>query len=123
MSQCQVAQLTDRALIRLTGAGARAFLQGMITNDIGHAREGVAIHTGLLSPQGKILFDFFVLPDGDGYLLDVAATQSEELRQRLNFYRLRAEVTIEAEPSLQSGGFLGRCVAQASVRSACLCRS
>lgn len=101
MSQCQIAELPDRALLRLTGAGARSFLQGMITNDIGKADAGVAIHTGLLSPQGKILFDLFVLPDGDGYLLEVAGTQSEGLRQRLGFYRLRAEVKIEAEPSLQ----------------------
>ena len=55
----------------------------------------------LLSPQGKILFDFFVLADGDGYLLDVASAQAEALRQRLGFYRLRAAVTIEAEPSLK----------------------
>ena len=101
MSQWRIAELTYRALIRLTGAGVRSFLQGMITNDIGKATEGVAIHTGLLSPQGKVLFDFFVLPDSDGYLLEVAAAQSEGLRQRLGFYRLRAEVKIEAEPALR----------------------
>jgi folate-binding protein YgfZ len=101
MSQCKIAELPDRAVIRLSGAGARAFLQGLITNDIDKAAEGIAIHAGLLSPQGKILFDFFVLPDGDGYLLEVAAAQSEGLRQRLGFYRLRAEVQIEAEPALK----------------------
>jgi hypothetical protein len=101
MSQCRIAELTDRAVVRLSGAGARAFLQGLITNDIGKAAEGIAIHAGLLSPQGKILFDFFILPDHDGYLLEVAKSQSEGLRRRLAFYRLRAEVKIEAEPALK----------------------
>jgi folate-binding protein YgfZ len=101
MSQCKIAELPDRAVIRLSGAGARAFLQGLITNDIGKAAEGSAIHAGLLSPQGKILFDFFILPGHDGYLLDGAKSESEALRQRLAFYRLRAEVKIEEEPALK----------------------
>ncbi len=101
MSQCRIAELADRAVIRLAGAGARDFLQGLITNDIAKALPGKAIHAALLSPQGKILFDFFVVPDGDGYLLEVASAQAEALRQRLSFYRLRAAVGIEAEPSLK----------------------
>ncbi len=101
MSQCHIAELADRAVIRLSGADAGSFLQGLITNDIGGAGPGTAIHAGLLSPQGKILFDFFALSDGDGYLLEVASAQTEALRQRLGFYRLRAAVTIDAEPSLK----------------------
>jgi folate-binding protein YgfZ len=101
MSACQIAELPDRALIRLSGAAAQAFLQGLITNDIGKAEGEGAIHAGLLTPQGKILFEFFVLPDGDGYLLDVAKAESEALRQRLSFYRLRANVAIEAETGLK----------------------
>jgi folate-binding protein YgfZ len=101
MSQCHIAELSDRTVIRLSGADAGSFLQGLITNDIGEAGPGTAIHAGLLSPQGKILFDFFVLSDGDGYLLEVASAQADALRQRLGFYRLRAAVTIEAEPSLK----------------------
>jgi folate-binding protein YgfZ len=62
--------------------------------------EDTAIHAGLLAPQGKILFDFFVLADGDGYLLDCASVQAAALMQRLNFYRLRAKVEIGEEPSL-----------------------
>ena len=101
MSQCRIAELADRAVIRLSGAGARDFLQGLLTNDIAKAAPGKAVHAGLLSPQGKILFDFFVAPDGDDYLLEVASAQAEALRQRLSFYRLRAPVTIEAEPNLK----------------------
>lgn len=98
MSQCRIAELADRAVIRVSGAAAGAFLQGLITNDIDKAASGRAIHAGLLSPQGKIIFEFFLLPDGDGYLLDVARTESERLVQRLSFYRLRAEVKIEPTP-------------------------
>jgi folate-binding protein YgfZ len=100
MSHCHASVLPSRAVVRVRGADARKFLQGLITNDIGKAREGEAIHAGLLSPQGKILFDFFVVADGGGLLLDVAKDKVGELVQRLNFYRLRAQVEIAQEPTL-----------------------
>jgi hypothetical protein len=100
MSHCHASVLPSRTAVRVRGADARKFLQGLITNDIGKAREGEAIHAGLLSPQGKILFDFFVVADGDGLLLDVAKDKVGELVQRLNFYRLRAQVEIAQEPTL-----------------------
>ena len=53
----------------------------------------------LLSPQGKILFDFFLVADGDGFLVDVARDKAGELAKRLGFYRLRAAVEIGEEPS------------------------
>jgi folate-binding protein YgfZ len=82
------------------GADAPKYLQGLITNDIGKAQGARAIHAGLLSPQGKILFDFFALADDNGFLLDVAREKASELLQRLGFYRLRALVEIAEEPSL-----------------------
>ena len=99
MSQCNAALLSDRTVVRVSGAAASAFLQGLITNDIEKARPGGAIHTGLLTPQGKVLFDFFVVPDADGFLLDVARAKAAELVQRLGFYKLRAQVEIAADPS------------------------
>lgn len=107
MRQCRIAELADRAVIRLSGAGTRSFLQGLITNDISKVAPGTAIHAGLLSPQGKVLFDFFVLSDGDDYFLEVANAQAGPLRQRLSFYRLRAPVTIEEEPSLKVAAVWG----------------
>ena len=59
---------------------------------------GEAGWAALLTPQGKILFDFLVLEQGDGYLLDCAVGQLEELKKRLAFYKLRAAVTIEPLP-------------------------
>ena len=99
MSQCNAALLTDRAVVRVSGPGAHGFLQGLITNDIDKAKPGGAIHAGLLTPQGKILFDFFVVPAGDGFLLDVAKAKAGELVQRLDFYKLRAQVEIAEDRS------------------------
>ena len=57
----------------------------------------------LLTPQGKILFDFFVVKTAEGYLLDCAASQLEELTKRLMFYRLRAKVAIAERKDLEVG--------------------
>jgi len=100
MSECMAACLSDRAIVRVTGSGARAFLQGLITNDIDKAKPGNAIHAGLLTPQGKILFDFFVVPSADGFLLEVARATAAELMQRLGFYKLRAQLDIAEDASL-----------------------
>ena len=100
MSHCHASVLPSRAVLSVRGANARKFLQGLITNDIGKAQGTAAIHAGLLSPQGRVLFDFFVVADGDGLLIDVARDKAGELAQRLNFYRLRALVDIAEEPVL-----------------------
>jgi folate-binding protein YgfZ len=99
MKKCNAALLSDRAVVRVSGPAARGFLQGLITNDIDKAKPGGAIHSGLLTPQGKILFDFFVVPAGDGFLLEIAKARAAELVQRLGFYRLRAQVEIAEDPS------------------------
>jgi folate-binding protein YgfZ len=98
MGHCHASLLEGRAVLRVGGPDAGKFLQGLITNDIGKAHDSAAIHAGLLSPQGKILFDFFVVPDGDGFLIDVALATADDLLKRLGFYRLRAQVEIEAKP-------------------------
>ena len=94
MSHCQAALLSDRGVLRVTGADARTFLQGIITSDLDKVEDGVAIHAGLLSPQGKILFDFFVVADGGGFLVEGAKDTLGALSKRLAFYRLRAAVEI-----------------------------
>jgi folate-binding protein YgfZ len=100
MSHCHASVLPSRGVLRVRGADARKYLQGLITNDIAKAQGGGAIHAGLLSPQGKILFDFFVVPHGESFLIDVVKDKAAELAQRLSFYRLRAKVEIAEEPSL-----------------------
>src|SRR6266567_3355116 len=93
--------LENRAVIAVSGAEARDFLQGLITNDMGACREGQAIYAGLLTPQGKILFDFFVVANGEkSWLIDCAGSRAGDLVKRLTLYRLRAKVDIAGRPDL-----------------------
>ena len=89
--------LTDRAIVRLSGADVRGFLQGLVTSDV--AGE-LPVWTGLLTPQGKCLFDFLVWKDGDDLLLDCEADAADDLIKRLTVYRLRRPIKIERDPSL-----------------------
>ncbi|HKX92587.1 MAG TPA: folate-binding protein [Sphingomicrobium sp.] len=89
--------LTDRAVVRLSGEDVRGFLQGLVTNDVtGH----LPVWAGLLTPQGKCMFDFLVWADGDDLLLDCEAEAADDLIKRLAVYRLRRPITIERDPAL-----------------------
>ncbi len=97
--------LTNRALIRLSGEGVRDFLQGLVTNDV---TGDVPVWAGLLTPQGKCLFDFVVWADpsagsgraGEDLLLDCERDAAGDLAKRLTLYRLRRAISIEREPDL-----------------------
>lgn len=89
--------LIDRALIRLSGADVRGFLQGLVTNDVNGQ---LPVWAGLLTPQGKALFDFIVWADGDDLLIDCEADQADGLMRRLTLYRLRRPITIAREDRL-----------------------
>ena len=84
----------ERTVFRITGDDARDFLQGLVTNDVGRLSGG-AVWAALLSPQGKYLADFILVPEGDAILLDVATPLAAGLSQRLSLYRLRSKVVIE----------------------------
>ena len=89
--------LTDRAIVRLSGEGVRNFLQGLVTSDV---TGELPVWAGLLSPQGKCLFDFFIWADGDDLLLDCEETAVDDLVKRLAIYRLRRAIRIERDPLL-----------------------
>lgn len=95
------ALLDDRAVLAISGPQARDFLQGLVTNDIVNGlAPGTGLYTALLSPQGKILFDFLVT-EGDGaLLLDVAREARDALLKKLKMYKLRAKVEIELRDQL-----------------------
>ncbi len=93
----------ERAVLSLEGAESENFLHNLVTADILGLAEGKARYAALLTPQGKILFDFFVVKTAEGYLLDCAASQLEELIKRLMFYRLRAKVAIAERKDLEAG--------------------
>ncbi len=89
--------LTDRAVVRLAGEGVRDFLQGLVTSDIAGA---LPVWAGLLTPQGKCLFDFMVWGDGEDILLDCEADAADDLVKRVSIYRLRRAITIARDHSL-----------------------
>lgn len=95
MSQVHSVELSDRGIVRVGGPDALKFLQGLLTNDLENLDDGAAQFSGLLSPQGKILFDFFVVRDRSAFLLDVATDRIPALVKRLTMYRLRADVTLD----------------------------
>jgi hypothetical protein len=87
--------LADRALLRLSGEDVRGFLQGLVTQDLDLVTADTPRWAGLLSPQGKALFDFILWEDGDAILIDCEADQREALARRLAIYRLRRQIAIE----------------------------
>ncbi len=93
--------LTDRAVVRMAGDDVRLFLQGLVTSDVSGA---LPVWTGLLSAQGKCLFDFMlwgaVDGDGDDLLLDCEASAADDLIKRLSMYRLRRAITIVRDEAL-----------------------
>lgn len=89
--------LADRALLRIAGEDARGFLQGLVTNDVLGA---LPVWAGLLTPQGKALFDFLIWADGDDLLIDCEADQADALRRRFSLSRLRRPISIAPEPAL-----------------------
>src|SRR5438874_1851149 len=89
--------LTDRAVVRLSGEDVSGFLQGLVTSDVS---ADLPVWTGLLTPQGKCLFDFIIWADADGLLLDCEAAATEDLIKRLAIYRLRRPITIERDLAL-----------------------
>jgi hypothetical protein len=95
-----IARLDDRAVLEIAGPEARDFLQGLITNDIACLGEATPLYAALLTPQGKILFDFLLFADRGGILLDCTRGARETLRKRLSMYRLRAKVEIAPRDDL-----------------------
>ncbi|MDX2155631.1 MAG: folate-binding protein [Hyphomicrobiaceae bacterium] len=94
MSKSHLAVLPDRGVVSVTGTDARGFLDNLITNDVDLLDRQDAIHAGLLTPQGKILFAFHVVRRPDGFLLETARASAADLVKRLSLYRLRAKVVI-----------------------------
>lgn len=93
----QICLLESRALLSLGGEEAVSFLQNLVTCDVENLSTGDLAFGALLTPQGKVLFDFFLLKTTDGFLLDCPDAERAALQKRLMFYRLRAAVTIETD--------------------------
>ena len=95
-STLEIARLDDRAVIAVTGEDWRGFLQGLITQDVETLAPGELRFGALLTPQGRLLFDLFLLGREDGCWIDCAAERRTDLVTRLTIYRLRAKVGVAA---------------------------
>ncbi|MEL7027325.1 MAG: folate-binding protein [Pseudomonadota bacterium] len=85
----------DRVVLRVTGEERVAFLQNLVTNNVEALKDGM-VYSALLSPQGKFLADFFLVPQDDAILIDIAKALAPGIAQRLGMYKLRAAVDISA---------------------------
>ncbi len=94
MSDGSIAVLARRGVVAVAGPDAEAFLNDLVTADISRAGPGQAAFAGLLTPQGKILFDFIVFRDGERFLFDLPRGTTADLVRRIGFYKLRAKVTV-----------------------------
>ncbi|MBT5751679.1 MAG: folate-binding protein, partial [Rhodospirillaceae bacterium] len=87
--------LENRGIIAISGEESVSFLQGLVSNDVTKATNERAIYAAYLTPQGKFLFDFFILRDGDRLLLDCEADRADDLMRRLNMFKLRSKISLE----------------------------
>lgn len=85
--------LPGRGVLEIKGADKSTFLQGIMTNDIYSLSPENALYTALLTPQGRYLYDFFIVEIGDSYYLDGEASRLEDVIKKLSLYKLRADVT------------------------------
>lgn len=108
--------LADRRLIRVSGTGAEEFLNNLITADVENLGEGEARAAALLTPQGKILFDFLIARDGTDYLIETGAAEQDALLRRLTMYKLRAPVDLKSEATEGVSVFWNEKAPEAGIR-------
>lgn len=98
----KIIKLENRALLKIKGEDRREFLQALVTNNINFISNEKSIYSALLSPQGKYLYDFFIFQNSkSNYLtIDCEKNSYQELMQKLNIYKLRSNVEITLQDSL-----------------------
>ena len=95
MLDSRIYWLKNRTLIRVSGGDSFRFLQNVITNDLNIAN-GTILYSALLTPQGKYLYDFFIIKESENvFVIDIASQSKENFLTRLRLYKLRADVNLE----------------------------
>ena len=108
MEKNQIVILDDRGLIAVEGLEAEDFLQNMISNDIKKVSESNSIFSGIFTPQGKYLYEFFILKNKTGYLLDCDVNFKDELIEHLQKFKLRSKIDIKDLSSSHVIGAINR---------------
>lgn len=98
-------KLNDRTVLSLMGSEATSFLQGLITANVETLKPNTLSPSALLTPQGKIAFDFLIGTAPDGYIIDVRTALVDDLLKRLTMYKLRADVKITKQDDMQPHAF------------------
>ena len=86
--------LDDRGFVKINGDEAKSFLQNIVTNDIEKITDSLTLFSSIFTPQGKYLYEFFILKFEDGYLLECEKKVTSEIIKIFNFYKLRAKVNL-----------------------------
>lgn len=86
--------LENRGLLSVSGDDTRDFLQGLVSNDMMKVSAERALYSAMLTPQGKFLYDFFIVQYGDEFLIDCEASRLEDLKRKLTMYKLRSKVEL-----------------------------
>ena len=86
--------MCDRTILCISGPDAKSFLQNLVTNDVAKLKNNI-VYAALLTPQGKLFSDFFLVDSKQGILIDVHSKLGDSLLKNLNLYKLRAEIKIE----------------------------
>jgi hypothetical protein len=92
MDKNEVITLEDRGFIQVKGAEAKDFLQNIVTNDVEKVTHSSTVFSSILTPQGKYLFEFFIIKLKDSYLIECEKESTEEIIKLLNYYKLRSKV-------------------------------
>ena len=95
MEKNHIVILEDRGLILVEGVDAKDFLQNIISNNIDKVNESDSIFSGIFTPQGKYLYEFFIIKNKDGYLLDCHIEFKDDLIKHLLKYQLRSKIEVK----------------------------
>jgi folate-binding Fe-S cluster repair protein YgfZ len=107
MAKTSFAVLEDRGILAVSGPDRRAFLQGLVSNDVAKVGPDAARYAAFLTAQGKYLHDFIMVDAGESLWLDMEAGRLADLKRRLSIYRLRAKVLLEERPELAVAAIFG----------------
>ncbi len=86
--------LDDRGFVKINGDEAKSFLQNIVTNDIEKITDSLTLFSSIFTPQGKYLYEFFILKFEDGYLLECEKKLTSEIIKIFDFYKLRTKVNL-----------------------------
>jgi folate-binding protein YgfZ len=107
MKPVKFIHLLDRRVLRISGAEARIFLQGLVSNDMMRVSENCAVYAALLTPQGKYLHDFFILEFNNNFYLDCEANRIDDLFKRFKMFKLRSDIELEIVKNMEVTAFFG----------------